>query len=318
MRSRFLTTFLVSLPAVLGASIWLVFRLGWVPQSIIYMRFNLGLFLLAVGLFLSGVLGVGLALVATVNRRSRKQRTESEVNATMRQRRFLSRLDHELKNPLTAIVVEVANLESEIDYDSKPSTLNSERLDEISETVNRLKHQVARLNDLLKQLHKLGDLESRPFEREPIRLDQVLTNLVDEFRSNLTGAEREISLRLPQIPWPLPQIEGDVDLLDVALRNLMDNAVKFTDPGEAIQVRAFEDSTHVIVEIADKGPGISENELPHVWEELYRGEQARGVPGSGLGLALAKAIVELHGGHITLRSRLNQGTVAIVRLPASR
>lgn len=318
MRGRSLTKFLVLLPAVLGVGIWLVFRLGWVPQSIIYMRFNLGLLLIAVGLFLSGVLGVGLALAASVNRRSRKKLAESEIDAVTRHRRFLSRLDHELKNPLTAITVEVANLESELDRGSESTTSNSLRVDEIGQTVDRLKHQIARLNDLLIQLRKLGDLESRPFEREPIRLDELLTNLVDEFRNDSSGAEREISLSLPQIPWPLPQIEGDVDLLEVALRNLMDNAAKFTSPGEAIQIRAFEDSTHVIVEIADRGSGIPEDELPHVWEELYRGEQARGVPGSGLGLALVKAIVELHGGQITLRSRLKQGTVATLRLPVSR
>lgn len=318
MRGRSRTKFLVLLPAVLGASVWLVFRLGWAPQSIIYLRFNLGLFLLVVGLSLSGMLGVGLALSATTNRRSRKQLSESEVNAAMRHRRFLSRLDHELKNPLTAIKLEVANLESELDRGSGATTANSDGFDEIGQTVDRLKHQIERLSDLLIQLRKLGDLENRPFEREPIRLDRLLTNLVEEFGHNLAGSEREVSLRLPEIPWPLPQVEGDVDLLEVALRNLMDNAVKFTSPGEAIQVRAFEDSTHVIVEIADRGPGIPEDELPHVWEELYRGEQARGVPGSGLGLALVKAIVELHGGQITLRSRLKQGTVVALRLPASR
>lgn len=185
-------------------------------------------------------------------------------------------------------------------------------------TVERLKHQVGRLNDLLVQLRKLGDLDIHAFEREPIQLDVVLTNLVEEFRASPVGAESQISLNLPQIPWPLPQVEGDVDLLDVALRNLIDNAVKFTNPGEAIQVRAYDDSTHVIVEIADTGPGIPEEELPHVWEELYRGEQARGVPGSGLGLSLARAIIELHGGQVTLRSRLKQGTVVTLRLPVNR
>jgi two-component system OmpR family sensor kinase len=292
-----------------------VFRLGWLPQSIIYLRINLGLVLLVLGLILTSVLGVVLALVSTLRQRSLKQLAEVEMGAAARHRRFLSRLDHELKNPLTAIQVEVANLEKEINTGTEPSRPTSLGADEKNQTVGRLKHQLARMNHLLIQLRKLGDIESRAFEREPIRLDDLLTNLVEEFRTSQAGGEREISLNLPQIPWPLAQIEGDVDLLYVALRNLLDNAVKFSHPGDAIQVRAFEDSTHVIVEIADRGLGIPENELPHVGEELYRGEQARGVPGSGLGLAMVKAIVEFHSGQITIRSRLEQGTVVTLRLP---
>ena len=87
--------------------------------------------------------------------------------------------------------------------------------------------------------------------------------------------------------------------------------------GQAQIVPAFEDSAQVTVEIADAGPGIPQQELPHVWEELYRGQGARGVPGSGLGLALARAIAERHGGRVTLRSRAGQGTVVTMRLPAT-
>jgi two-component system OmpR family sensor kinase len=71
----------------------------------------------------------------------------------------------------------------------------------------------------------------------------------------------------------------------------------------------------VVLEIADTGPGIPEAEVPHVWEELYRAEGARGTPGSGLGLALVRAIVERHRGQVGLRSRVGQGTVVSMRLP---
>jgi two-component system OmpR family sensor kinase len=69
------------------------------------------------------------------------------------------------------------------------------------------------------------------------------------------------------------------------------------------------------VEVADTGPGIPEPEIAHIWDELYRGEGARGIPGSGLGLALVRAIVERHGGQVSLRSRAGQGTVFSLRLP---
>ena len=73
----------------------------------------------------------------------------------------------------------------------------------------------------------------------------------------------------------------------------------------------------MVIEVADTGPGIPEDEVESVWDELYRGKGARGVPGSGLGLALARAIIERHGGQIRLRSRAGQGTVVTVRLPTT-
>ncbi|MCI0396849.1 MAG: HAMP domain-containing histidine kinase, partial [Chloroflexi bacterium] len=179
----------------------------------------------------------------------------------------------------------------------------------------RLKEQILRLNELVIQLRKLGELETVAIEHEPVRVDDLLSELVAEFQTGDAGAQRHMTLSLPQVPWPLPEVAGDADLLYLALRNLLGNAVKFTRPGDAIQVRAFEDSTQVIVEIADKGPGIPPDEAPYVWDELFRGQMARGLPGSGLGLALVKAIVERHGGQVGLRSRLNQGTVVTVRLP---
>ena len=83
----------------------------------------------------------------------------------------------------------------------------------------------------------------------------------------------------------------------------------------AIEVRAFEDGRRVVVEVADTGPGIPEGNLPHVFEELYRGENARGVEGSGLGLALVRAVAQHHGGNVTVRSREGEGTAVTLRLP---
>src|SRR5262249_10324538 len=97
--------------------------------------------------------------------------------------------------------------------------------------------------------------------------------------------------------------------------NLLDNAIKFGRAGDRVELRASEDGATVVVEVADTGPGIPETDLPHVWEELYRGQGARAVPGSGLGLALVHAIIQRHGGQVSVRSRAGQGTVFTVRLP---
>jgi two-component system OmpR family sensor kinase len=83
-------------------------------------------------------------------------------------------------------------------------------------------------------------------------------------------------------------------------------------------MRAFEDGSSIVVEVADTGPGIPAEEIDQVWEELYRGQGARSIPGSGLGLSLVRAIVTRHGGQVGLRSRTGQGTVVTLRLPVSQ
>jgi light-regulated signal transduction histidine kinase (bacteriophytochrome) len=101
----------------------------------------------------------------------------------------------------------------------------------------------------------------------------------------------------------------------LACFNLVDNALKFTPPSSEIEVRAFEVNPWVVVEVVDNGSGIPPEDLPHIFEELYRGKNARGCAGSGLGLALVRAIVARHEGDITVRSRPGQGTVFTLRLP---
>ena len=144
----------------------------------------------------------------------------------------------------------------------------------------------------------------------------LLQEVVEGIQDRPEAPQRELALTVPRAPWPLPDVQGDPDLLFLALHNLLTNALKFTQPGDRIEVRALEDGAAVVVEVADTGPGIPEAEAPLVWEELYRGQGARGVPGSGLGLALVRAIAERHGGQVALRSREGQGTVFTLRLPA--
>ena len=161
-------------------------------------------------------------------------------------------------------------------------------------------------------LRKLAELERHSLERTPVDVGQLLAEAAELARET---PDREVSLTLPQAPWPLPPIPGDRDLIFLACHNLLDNACKFTRPGDAIEVRAFEDGRWVVVEVADTGPGILADDLPHVFEELYRGENARGIEGSGLGLALVRAVAQHHGGNVAVRSREGEGTAFTLRLP---
>jgi two-component system OmpR family sensor kinase len=172
---------------------------------------------------------------------------------------------------------------------------------------------------LLADLRKLSDLDEMPLECLPVQLPELLEEIVEAASGLPDYHERSLSLLVANVP-PLPPVMGDRDLLGLAFYNLIDNALKFSGAGHAVQVRAREEGRSLVVEVADGGPGIPEEDLPHIFEELYRGANARGVPGSGLGLALAARIVHLHAGSLKVASRQGerQGTVFSLHLPAGR
>jgi signal transduction histidine kinase len=115
-------------------------------------------------------------------------------------------------------------------------------------------------------------------------------------------------------------VTGDRDLLGLCLYNLLDNALKFTLQNEAIEIRVRDNSRAVVIEVADGGSGIQLEEQQKVFEELYRGENARAVEGSGLGLSFVRRIIALHHGELTLRSRQDgqHGTIFTIRLPVTK
>ena len=273
-------------------------------SPILQVRIDLGNLAIAIGATVSVLFALGIALWEWATRQCRRQMAGLRAESAEERRRFLQRLDHELKNPLTAMRAGLANLANGSDEASRTEALASVEL------------QVLRLSRLTADLRKLAELEARPLERAPVDIAELLQEVVSQAQEQPGVDDRHLNLALPQAPWPVPEVLGDWDLLFLAIYNLLDNALKFTRPGDTVEVRAFDDRAFVVVEVADTGPGIPEEELPRVWEELYRGQGARGVPGSGLGLALTRTILERHGGEVTLRSRLGQGTVVSVRLPA--
>lgn len=299
----------VLLPAAVGASLAaiIVLRQAPAPPPNVHLIVDSATLALISGLALSGVALGGLGLAAWARRR-RAQAVAGVLSAAAADhRRFLQRLDHELKNPLTAIQTGLALM--------RPDAGGS-HLGDGSETARAsVAAQVTRISRLTGDLRKLAELEQRALEQGPVDIAELLSAVVDVNTGQAAVGERRLLLTLPQAPWPLPSISGDRDLLLLALHNLVDNAIKFTRPGDRVEVRASENSSSVVVEVADTGPGIPADELPHIWDELYRAKGARGVPGSGLGLALTQAIVQRHGGTAAARSRAGQGTVITVRLP---
>ena len=287
--------------AGLGLDLWMVQRSVQLP--IIYFRSDIGSLFLLTGILLSGIAMMGTFLYHKVTQQKQELHAQLQLQSADERRRFLRRLDHELKNPLTAIRAGLANLSE------APST------EARQEAFHSVEAQALRLSRLAADLRKLAELETRMVEKSPVDIGQLLQEAFDIATDHPNAEQRRLALSIPQAPWPLPNISADPDLLFLAIHNLLDNAIKFTRPGDTVEVRAFEDGSTVAIEIADTGPGISEEDLPHVWEELYRGMGARGIPGSGLGLALVRAVAERHNGQVNLRSRAGQGTVFTLKLP---
>jgi len=290
------------LPLGLGLALAALWQAGLWYDPVLYLRADVGTLLLLLGVGGTITWGLGLALWTLADRRCEQALARWRQEQADSHRRFIQRLDHELKNPLTAIRAGLANLADQGD----------------SPTLSSVRDQVDRLARLSADLRKLADLETQQVEREPVDLAHLLTELLELAQERPEAVIRHLRLTLPQAPWPLPPVAGDRDLLFLALYNLVDNAFKFSRPEDTIEIRAYEDGSAVVVEVADTGPGISEDELPHLGEELYRGSAARGIEGSGLGLALVQAIIARHQGTVAIRSRLGQGTVVTLRLPVAR
>jgi two-component system OmpR family sensor kinase len=217
------------------------------------------------------------------------------------------RLDHELKNPLTAIRAGLANIEQATDMVLATAGTAA--------ALASVSAQADRIARLVSDLRKLADLETHEIEAVPVDLTGLLHEVAETVGEIPAAGERIIRVTVPQAPWPLPLIEGDRDLLFIAIQNLITNAVKFSARGDTVEVRASEVGNALLLEVADTGVGVPANEIGQVWQELARGRAARSLPGTGIGLALVRVIVLRHGGEVAIRSRAGQGTVVSIRLP---
>jgi signal transduction histidine kinase len=184
-----------------------------------------------------------------------------------------------------------------------------------TETIRTARTQVDRLRQLIASLRQVANVSADKLEREKVVLDELATEAVELAKTANPEAAERIQLMPQRIPWRPSPVMADRELLSQAIYNLLDNALKYSPPGKQVEVRVLEDDKRACVEVADAGRGIEQKDLPHVTDELYRGDRTDGVEGTGLGLALVQRVAQAHGGELKLRSRLNQGTVARLELP---
>jgi two-component system OmpR family sensor kinase len=302
------TLLLLSLPLLLGALFSVLAQSFWQPVPLLVFRIDIGMVGFVTGLFISLLLAAFAGGAWRKEKQADRAIVEAQRQAEEGRIRFLRRLDHEIKNPLTALRAALVNV--------RESKLEDER----QRAVGNAGRAVGSMIRLLADLRKLSDLGERTLERLPVNVPELLQEMVDAAKSLPIYQGREVNLLISKVPSPFPPVTGDRDLLALAVYNLVENALKFTSGQEAVEVRALEDGKAIVIEIADSGTGIPSDELSKIFEELYRGANARGIEGSGLGLALVQRIVELHGGQIEVRSRQDdpRGTVFTLRLPVKK
>lgn len=222
------------------------------------------------------------------------------------QRRFIADAAHELKTPLTVIMgsLEVA-------------LKKSRSAEEYREVLIGNLEQVERLISLTRNLLSMAQFagEHPPLHLAPLTIEPLVKNLIAEL--TLLAEDRNIKLTLDA--RPVPSVLGDEVWLRHLLINLLDNAIRYTNPGGTVTVCLSKTDGPVAISVKDTGLGIASEHLPHLFERFYRTDSARAADsgGTGLGLAIVKEIAEAHGGAVRVESEVGKGSVFTVTLPSS-
>jgi PAS domain S-box-containing protein len=226
--------------------------------------------------------------------------------ATVARDEVLGRVSHDLRNPLSAIAMCVSALRV------KPAPAES-TADSLIETVHG---SVEMMQRLIQDLLDVASIEVGRFSvrRRPVVVAELLSTVVDAFRSD--AAERGLTLRTAASP-DLPGILADAQRLRQVLGNLIENALKFTPRGGSIAVSAMSSDSTLQLQVTDTGVGIPPDELPSIFDRFWHAERDSRERSTGLGLTIARGIVDAHGGRIEVRSTVGTGTTFTVSLPAS-
>lgn len=246
-------------------------------------------------------------LVETVNWMGKKLQELDEMKAD-----FLAHVSHELRSPLASI-----REGTQLLMDGIPGPVTGaqrETLQIMAESSRRLITMISSLLDLSKM--EAGMMEYRFAAAD---LKRIAEGSVDKIRFLAEGKHLQLVIEAPPGPLVVPVDSGRIEQV---LDNLLTNAIKFSPEGAAVVLAMETDKTvdQVRVSVTDTGPGIAPDDLPHIFERFYQGRRqgSKTVPGSGIGLALARRVVEAHGGHIWVESELGKGASFRFALPLNR
>jgi two-component system, OmpR family, phosphate regulon sensor histidine kinase PhoR len=221
---------------------------------------------------------------------------------TVRQQ-FVANLSHEIRTPLAGLDLAAQTLSGQLPAEGDARLF-----------IDRVIQESQRLQAILFNLTQLAalDAEGIQVERAPFDAGELARDLVERYQSRASAAG--LSLRVEPAETAI-EVLGDRGKTDQALQNIVDNALKFTPSGEVV-VTTRSNEGQAEISVRDTGPGIPPRDLPRIFERFYKVDRARGgQPGSGLGLSIARHLVELQGGTIVAESSPGSGTVVRVRLP---
>ncbi|MGD9637540.1 MAG: PAS domain S-box protein [Alphaproteobacteria bacterium] len=281
---------------------------SWVGEIEIVKRNGEGLFVLLRADVIKNDAGeivgiIGVHTDITEQKKAQEQTIrmlEKEIAAREQQQNFVSMVSHEFKTPLSIIDSSAQKIIRKI---------NTIEITEVAERMERVRHNVGRLNNLVESTLSLSKLDAGQLSINPSvnDLKDVIHSMVRDIK-NYTS-ERVINFKN----------EGnticsfDPERLGLVVNNLLSNALKYSTA--EVNVLCFEDKDYVRFAVADKGVGISKENLPKVGEKFFRADNTKNIPGTGVGLYLVKNIIEKHQGYLKIESEKGVGTTIIVSIP---
>jgi len=247
------------------------------------------------------------SLIATAIERAATMEKLSKAEAARESDRLrsvlLDAVTHEFRTPLTSIKASAETLLSGVDLDRSQRTELLNVINEESDRLNRLVGEATEVAQL--DAHKI-ELRVRPYQ-----IREAVETALEESKPALLHHPVEVT-----IPDGLPPVPMDLDRIAEVLQQLLDNAGKYSPPGTPIHITAELRRSELVVSVADHGSGVDDIEQTMIFEKFYRGRNQRvSIQGTGMGLAIAKAIIELHGGTVGVTSQVGRGSVFHFTLP---
>ncbi len=236
-----------------------------------------------------------------------EQQIEELQNNDLLRRELVANVSHDLRTPLATLTAYLETMQL------KEADLSA---DERRKYVQVARNHCLRLSSLVNDLFELArlDAEENKLNLEPFNIAELVQDVVQNYE--LTAKEKDITLT-SNIGQGLSFVQGDIGLIERILENLIMNALRHTPKGGTISIILSPADEYINVQVLDTGDGIPEQELPHIFDRFYKISTSASPPVSftGLGLAIAKRIMDLHGSDIEVESELNSGTCFTFRLP---
>lgn len=228
--------------------------------------------------------------------------SERLASLDQERRAFLANVSHELRTPISNVLVTVEALRSGAASDPNLRDRFFQNVEDETKRLSRL------IDDLL----NLGRLEAgvTVLEQQTVNLNRLIMRVVRAVETRMQNSQISVQVNVAEMV-----IQGDSERLLQAFLNVVDNAIKHSTPGSKIFINGYKEGKRAVVTIRDQGQGIKDSDLPHIFEQFYTADRSRKGKGVGLGLAIAKRIVEAHGGSITASSKFGEGASFTVYLP---